>query len=272
MRTAFVETSNVRRFQKALGQVERRGATEACLMVVDGPPGLGKTTVMRHWAAQTGSVYLRAKKEWTPCWMMRELIGELGAAAPHAFERQFRMALELLADRQGEAVLAGRPFGLVVDEADHVSRNARIMETLRDLSDTLELPVILVGMGRVRDALVRFPQVASRIGQYVRFEPADERDVRMLLDGLCEVPVADDLAAFVGKVTRGYTREIKEAIAHIERFGLRNPPADAERGLTLAEMAGQVIVNDRKSGQPVRVPAAAAATTVRTASAGRAVA
>ncbi len=260
MKTAFVETANVRRFQQALGQVERRGAAEACLMVVDGPPGLGKTTVMRHWAAQTGSIYLRAKKEWTPCWFMRELIGELGATAPHAFERQFRMALEMLADRQGDAVIAQRPFGIVVDEADHVARNGRIMETVRDISDTLELPIVLVGMGRVRDALVRYPQVASRIGQYVRFEPADERDVRALLDGLCEVPVADDLAAYVGRVTRGYTREIKEAIAHIERFGLRNPPADAERGLTLAEMAGQVIVNDRKSGQPIRVPTAAAAT------------
>ena len=260
MRSTFVETSNVRRFRQALGQVERRGAAEACLMVVDGPPGLGKTTVMRHWAAQTGSIYLRAKKEWTPCWMLRELLGELGMAAPHSFERQFRQALELLADRQGDAVIAQRTFGIVIDEADHVARNGRIMETVRDISDTLELPVILVGMGRVRDALVRYPQVASRIGQYVRFEAADEKDVRALLDGLCEVPVADDLAAYVAKVTRGYTREIKEAIAHIERFGLRNPPADAERGLTLVEMAGQVIVNDRKSGQPIRVPGAAAAT------------
>jgi len=258
MRSNFVETDNVRRFRAGLGQVERRGAAEACLMVVDGPPGLGKTTVMRHWATQTGSVYLRAKKEWSPCWFMRELLGELGAAAPHSFEKQFRMALEMLADRLGDAMLGGRTFGIVVDEADHVARNGRIMETVRDISDTLELPVILVGMGRVRDALVRYPQVASRIGQYVRFEPADERDVRNLLDGLCEVKVADDLAGCVARVTRGYTREIKEAIAHIERYGLRNPPADAGLGLTLAEMAGQVIVNDRKSGQPVHIPASVA--------------
>ena len=265
MKSTFVETANVARFQRALGQVERRGAAEACLMVVDGPPGLGKTTVMRHWAAQTGSVYLRAKKEWTPCWMMRELLGELGMAAPHAFEKQFAQALSLLADRQSEAVISGRAFGLVIDEADHVARQARIMETVRDLSDTLELPVILVGMGRVRDALVRFPQVASRIGQYVRFEPAAEKDVRLLLEGLCEVPVAADLAAYVARVTRGYTREIKEAVAHIERFGHRNPPADAGRGLTLAEMAGQVIVNDRRSGQPIRIPVSAAAAKGRVA-------
>ncbi len=259
MRSTFVETANVTRFQRALGQVERRGAAEACLMVVDGPPGLGKTTVMRHWAAQTGSVYLRAKKEWTPCWFMRELIGEMGATAPHAFERQFRMALEMLADRQADASITGRTFGIVIDEADHVARQARIMETVRDISDTLELPIILVGMGRVRDALVRYPQVASRIGQYVRFEPSDRRDVHRLLDGLCEIPVADDLAGYVARVTRGYTREIKEAIAHIERFGHRNPPADPKVGLTLADMAGQVIVNDRKTGQPIRIPAAAAA-------------
>ena len=65
MKNAFVETGNVKRFQTALTALERRGAAEACLMVVDGLPGLGKTTALYRWATQTGAIYVRAKKEWT---------------------------------------------------------------------------------------------------------------------------------------------------------------------------------------------------------------
>lgn len=51
MRNAFVETANVKRFHTALTALERRGAQEACLLVVDGQPGLGKTTALHRWAS-----------------------------------------------------------------------------------------------------------------------------------------------------------------------------------------------------------------------------
>lgn len=253
MRNQFVETENVSRFHLALTALRQRGASECCLVVVDGVPGLGKTTVLTHWVAQSGAIYLRAKKEWTPSWFMKELLGRLNVQAPHSFEAKYKTALKELGSRQASAQLANRDFGLVIDEADHISGQARIMETLRDLSDMIELPILLIGMGKVRDNLVRFPQIASRIQHYVRFEQASEKDVRKFIDALCEVPVADDLAGFVHKATRGHNREIKEAIAQIERFGLRNPPADGEK-LSIADMAGQVLINDRRNGQPVPVP------------------
>lgn len=77
--------------------------------------------------------------------------------------------LKELGARQASAHLANRVFGLVFDEADHISGQGRIMETLRDLSDVIELPIVLVGMGKIRDNLTRFPQIASRVSHYVRF-------------------------------------------------------------------------------------------------------
>ncbi len=56
MRTTFVETENVRRFQGKLTAYQERGAREACMIIVDGKPGLGKTMVVRRWMAQTGSL------------------------------------------------------------------------------------------------------------------------------------------------------------------------------------------------------------------------
>lgn len=252
MKNVFVETSNVKRFMGALSALEERGAQEACLVVVDGLPGLGKTTTLNHWVAQNGCIYLRAKKEWTPSWFMSELLESLRIHPPHSFQKKYAKIIEELAVRQGAALMEGRSFGLVIDEADHVSSKSAILETIRDISDMIELPTILVGMGRVNDNLARFPQVTSRVSQRVRFEKATIQDVQALIKARCEVKVADDLTQFVLKVSGGFNREVLEAIANIERFGLRYDAGPA--GVTLADMAGQVIVNDRRSSQAIRVP------------------
>lgn len=253
MRPVFVKTDNVERFNAAMTSLARRGAEESCLIVLDGQPGLGKTTTLKHWVAQNSCIYVRAKREWNPNWFLKELLESLRIAPPHSFEKRFGLLLKELGARAMLAANTGKTFALVIDEADHVSANSRILETARDFSDMLLLPVILVGMGKIRDNLTRFPQVSGRVSQYVRFKPASKDEVRKLITELCEVPVADDLVTFTHKVTSGFNREIKDAIANIERHGLRNPPED-EEGVTLADMSGQFLINDRDTGQPIHVP------------------
>lgn len=252
MKNIIVETSNVKRFLAALSALESRGASEACLMVIDGEPGLGKTTTLNHWIIQTGSIYLRAKKEWTATWFLNELLAALRIPEPRGIEKKFAKVIEALSAAHLAAQRERKPFGLVIDEADHVSNKALILETIRDISDMIEMPTILVGMGRVNDNLLRFPQVASRISQKVRFEKATKDDVQAMISHRCEVPVANDLVEFVHKVSGGYNREVLEAISNIERFGLRYVTGDD--GVTLSDMAGQTIMNDRRSSQPIRIP------------------
>ncbi|MEW5728453.1 MAG: ATP-binding protein [Pseudomonadota bacterium] len=249
MKACFVKTGNAARFLAALAALNDRGAAEACLMVVDGEPGLGKTTIINWWAVQEGCVYLRCKKEWTPSWMLRELLGALRVTPGHSFERMYGQALQELGSRARAAARDGSNFAVVVDEVDHISRRADMLETLRDLSDMLEIPFVLVGMGRVRHNLTRFPQVASRIGQLVEFRPCGIEDVQALVKGLCEVPVADDLVEFLQKVSEGFTREVKEGIKSIERFGKRNPG----KTIDCQMMDGQVLLNDRRTGKPIVV-------------------
>lgn len=254
MKNEFVETENIKRFDTCLSALERRGAQEACLMVVDGQPGLGKTTSLYRWAAQNDAVYLRAKKEWTPAWFLNELLGELNVNDPaHAFQKRFNQAMEALLKRQSVMLAQRRTFSVVIDEADHISRSSRIMETIRDFSDLGDIVFILVGMGKLRDNLTALPQIARRVAQYVHFEPATIDDVRLFLQSICEVPVGDDIVQYVHQVTRGYNREIKEAIANIERAGKRGE-FDAENPMHLSDMAGKLLVNDRQTGAAIFVP------------------
>lgn len=253
MKNAFVETQNVKRFQSALSALEKRGASEACLMVVDGQPGLGKTTALFRWASQTGGIYLRAKKEWTPSWFLNDLLAEFRIAPGHSYQKRYAQALEALLQRQSALALQRKTFAVVIDEADHISRSARIMESIRDFSDMGDLVFVLVGMGKVRDNLTAFPQVASRIAQYVRFENATKDDVKAFYATRCEVPVTDTVIDFTHQVTGGFNREVVEALATVERIGKRNG-ASPDKPVELAHLAGQPLVNDRRTGAPIIVP------------------
>lgn len=255
MKDVFVETENVARFLAALKGLERRGAQEANLMVVDGEPGLGKSTTMEWWASQHGLPFLRCCAEWNPSWFFDDLLGKLHIAPGHAIKKKYAQALRELVDRRGHAEMQRQSFAVVIDEADHISRKGSIMESIRDLSDNGDIPFVLVGMGRLRDNLTRFPQISSRVSRYVKFEPETPSDVRGIIAGLCEVPVDDQLAIFVHRATQGRNREIMEAIANIEAFGKRNN-CGPEKPVAFAAMAGQVLVNDRRTGQPIKVPGA----------------
>lgn len=256
MRPTFVETSNVREFYGALKKVNERGAQEACLVVVDGKPGLGKTTTINRWTTQTGSIYLRAQKGWDYSWFIQELLAELSVdpKSIRGKRDRFARALQELQDRAERAMLLDRTFGLVIDECDLVSSRGEIMEAIRGISDLKFLPTILVGMGTLRDNLRRFPQIESRAPNKVSFLPATIDDAHALIAGRCEVPVADDLVQYVWKASRGFNREILDAIAHIERFGMR---ADVgETGVTISDMAGQPIMTDRTTGKEIIVTGA----------------
>ncbi len=226
-------------------------------MVVDGVPGVSKTTVVQWWAVQEDAVLIRAKTKYTAAWLLRDLMEALGVREDlRKTEDMYRRVVQALADRKREAQKSGKIFGVAIDEIDHVLTERRraeeILETLRDLSDILEIPVILVGMDRVRPALTKHPQITSRVGAYVEFMPADAADAAAMVSDLCGVPVADDLIAHLLDLSGGLLREIKEGIARIERFGTRNG-AGPGNPVTRKQMVGQLLLNDRRSGKPLLV-------------------
>lgn len=250
MKTTFVQTTNSKALAKGLSSLARRGASEACLMIVDGEPGLGKTTTLEEFATKKNLTFLRAKTEWTSRWFMQDLLKVLGATPAYRFQAMFQQAIEALAMKMQQANAAGEEVAIIIDEADHICARKEVLETMRDISDNLEIPIILVGMGRIRSAITsRFPQIASRVGQYVEFKPATIDDTTALIKGLCEVEVADDLIAYLHKTSLGKFREIKEGIAAIERFGSKQ----GGQTITLEMMRGLPLLNDRKTGQPILV-------------------
>jgi DNA transposition AAA+ family ATPase len=249
MKAAFVKTENANRFEAAVIALNRRGAAEARFLVVDGLPGLGKTTILDRYASQNEAVFIRAKQGWNEQWLMEDLIAALGLPSQGSLRKNFLKVQEELVSRQMFAAQKSRAFMIFIDEADCFSRTTGVIESIRTLADMSDAAFVLIGMGKLKDNLVRYPQFASRVTRYCHFEPASFADVRLFMDMICEVKVGDDLCEFVRRATGGFNREIKEAIANIERFGFKH----SDEVMTCSTMDSQVLVYDRKNGRPIYV-------------------
>lgn len=217
----FVEgLSNETRFLTALKEIGQRGAPEASWVLVEGDPGYGKSKLlwrhlMRNRAARPAMI--RAKADWTPKWMLTELADVMGVERKRTTENLMRAILEDLMEKQS------RPgFCIMVDEIDHAARNVKVLESLRDLTDTSECILIASGMRGISSKLKAHSQIHSRIDQFVEFLPATVKDVRLMCDGLSEVKIADDLVEEIQRRTQGRLRIAMGCIARVEAFGKRS--------------------------------------------------
>ncbi|HEY1502952.1 MAG TPA: hypothetical protein VGF92_01565, partial [Stellaceae bacterium] len=111
-----------------------------------------------------------------------------------------------------------------------------------DLTDAVEPLFILGGEEFVSKRLeARFPQISSRISADVTFERATLTDVRTCCDDLSEVTIGDDVIPRIHEESRGYYREVKNAIATAEAIGKRKGgkvKADDLKGIPLCHTRG----------------------------------
>ncbi len=233
MRPRFVKTTNVERFAAAVGSLNQRGAPEASFMLVGGDAGYGKSRCGQWWAVQNGAVLIRIKAAATAHWVLTDLVKALGERTPaHSCERLFTQAV---------GILAKDPRPIVIDEVENaLAHELKVLETIRDVSDLIEVPVILIGREYVRRKLKRHRQFWTRISAAVEFGPCSLSDVAKCCTELAEVPIAEDLVAAIHQQSEGHIREVIKAIRNVERVGLRqnrNKPVELDhmKGLPLCQ-------------------------------------
>lgn len=243
MRQQFVKTENYRAFVSAVKAVEQRGAAEAGMMLVYGEPGLGKTHTIEHWAAETGALFIRANKGWTPRYALAELATELRVDNRGMSQQLFARVLEPIARNQ---------IPIIIDEAEFTLANrAAALETIRDISDRAENTVILVGMQEIQSDIKKYGQISSRIARVVRFVPATPDDVKGACKQLSEVDMTPELIAEIHRLSGGRMREVLNIIATIEQVAkVGNLPL-----VDLPHLEGIALIHDWQSLAPTGVTA-----------------
>lgn len=216
MKRKFVQTSNVTRFFKGTEDVFQRAAPEAVFMLVVGDAGLGKSATGHWWAIQHSDdiepIFLRAKANVTPHWILSDLVRELGEPAPeHSCEKLYSQAVGLLGKRDPK-----RPPVLVVDEVENMIRDITVFDTLRDVTDLTETPTVLLGREHVPGKLKRHKQIWSRVSSEVRFQKLTAADVTRCCRELAEVEIADDVRAAILDQSEGRIRDVINGIRKAE--------------------------------------------------------
>jgi DNA transposition AAA+ family ATPase len=213
MKTAIAPIKNIARLAELGTSLQSRASMLPGIAVAYGESGIGKSTGLT-WLSTTklNACYVRALQLWSPSTMLQAIAEELAVRPAHTLTATIKRIVAELARTQ-------RP--LIVDEADYVVDQTRLLNTLRDLHDLSTMPLILVGMADfVRKLRTRGEQrqFAGRVALEMEFMPLDFPDVAVLAQALAEVEIAEDLLKLLHEKSQGITRLACVGIGRIETF------------------------------------------------------
>lgn len=220
MRKSMAITKNVKRLLGAVRTLNESNHGIERMALLYGLSGEGKTTSVDYCIDRTDGLSLRAKRCWTMTSMLAELATEL--RCPEKIRKSNRAAVMVNSIIEH---LNNQPRPLFVDEVDHLlnphnHRNGTsVLETIRDVYDSVKVPVILIGEENSAIAIQETARFARRITQVVEFRGIDLEDARTVADTVAEVNISDDLIAHVYQESQANIGRIIVALDAIERHG-----------------------------------------------------
>ena len=182
MKKVFVKTNNVKRFITMMNNLQNRAEGVPGMGLVYGEPGLGKTYAITWWAAQNDAILIRSANLMSARWLLEEMVEELGEIPYNKFSDIFNQVV---------TQLIKTPRTIIVDETDYLTIDSRAVETLRDIHDKTNIPIVLVGMVTVNKRLQRHKHLYDRLLEIIKFEPFSKQDITSIIDQLSEVPFTD---------------------------------------------------------------------------------
>jgi DNA transposition AAA+ family ATPase len=214
MKDLFVmDLKNVQRFYSVIEKVHHKLTSIDRMALVFSDPGYGKTRTALHYAANHGAIMIRTKKLMTGRWLLEEIVEELGAEPKWKSKDLFAQAVDLLGERQRTIIL---------DEIDYLSRDSRVIETMRDLHDIAHCPMIFIGMGQADKKLRKFSHLFDRFVSVLKFERLDQRDVGQMCKELSDFRFENGAIEKIAADSRGRIREVIKMVHRAEAAGRAN--------------------------------------------------
>ncbi len=241
MKQHFVKTENHKRLMAALSFMEERGSQSACLCLLHGEPGVGKTRNISHWGAATGAVLIKGHVGMNLDGLIWSISQQLGLK--HKSNRSAEMADQI-------AALKAAGHRVVFDEAQFglSMRWQRIeaagIEYLRTLGESAGTFVLLVCH---KSEVARFSESAhirTRISHQAEMHNAGIADTIAFVRELAEVDIGDGVGELVHQQTGGKFRLIENAITSLERIAKVKSLARVE----VADVGNVTLVVDHEQG------------------------
>lgn len=182
MKKVFVKTKNVKQLISMMNRLREREDGVPGMGLVYGEPGLGKTYAITWWAAQNDAILIRSANLMSARWLLEEMVEELGEIPYNKFSDIFNQVV---------AQLIKTPRTIIVDETDYLTIDSRAVETLRDIHDKTNVPIVLVGMSNAKSRIKRFKHLYDRLSEIVQFKPFSKNDIAGIVKELSEIEMTE---------------------------------------------------------------------------------
>ncbi|HSA05880.1 MAG TPA: ATP-binding protein [Candidatus Gastranaerophilales bacterium] len=212
MRKVFVKTQNVKNFITLINNLQNKPDGVSKMALVYGEPGLGKSRTALWLAAQNDAIYIRSTNLMTGRWFLEELTEELDEIPRYWTSDLFKQCVNKLTEK---------PQMIIIDEIDYLASDQKTIETIRDIHDKTNVPIIFVGMTLAQKKLQRYRHLYDRLSDIVQFKAFSINDVREIITQLCEVEITESAINLIHAQANRF-RQIVRLITKIEAVAATN--------------------------------------------------
>ena len=212
MRKIFVKTNNVRNFIGLVENLQNKPKNIPKMGLVYGEPGLGKSQTALWLACKYDGIYIRASNLMTSRWLVEEIVREMDELPRYLTSDNFNVVI---------GKLSQKPKIIFVDEIDYLMNNYKSVETLRDIHDQTDCPIVFVGMGLAHRKLERYKHLYDRFSEIVKFETFGGNDIAQIINQLAEIKFTPETIEYIHKKYNRF-RQIVQLINQMEIFAKDN--------------------------------------------------
>lgn len=212
MKKIFIKTRNVRNFIGLVEALKSKPKNIPKMGLIYGEPGLGKSQTALWLACKYDGIYIRASNLMTSRWLVEEIVREMDELPRYLTSDNFNVVISKLMQK---------PKIIFVDEIDYLMNNYKSVETLRDIHDKTDCPIIFVGMCLALRKLERYKHLYDRFSEIVKFETFEIEDLSQILSQLSEIPFTPDSIEYIHKKYNRF-RQIVQLISKLETIAKEN--------------------------------------------------
>lgn len=216
MNKIFVKTQNVKNFIGLVENLINKPKNIPKMGLVYGEPGLGKSQTALWLACKYDGIYLRVSHLMTGRWLLEEIVKELDEIPRFLTSDNFNIVVKKLKQK---------PQIIFIDEIDYLMNNYKTIETLRDIHDETDCPIIFIGMGLAHRKLERYKHLYDRFSEILKFETFEVNDLSQIIGQLSEIEYTPDSIEYI-YLKYNRLRQIVQLVNQVEIIAKDNNLAE----------------------------------------------
>ena len=206
MKKTFIKTQNVKNFIGLVENLINKPKNIPKIGLVYGESGLGKSQTALWLACKYDGIYIRATNLMSGRWLLEEIMKEMDEIPQYLSSDNLNIIVKKLKNN---------PQIIFVDEVDYLINNYKTIETLRDIHDKTECPIVLVGMSLVHKKIERYTHLYDRFSEILKFEVFTTNDIGQIINQLSEIPFTPDAIEYIHTKYNRF-RQIVQLINQVE--------------------------------------------------------